>query len=57
MCRGVKGIVADVARATEAGIFIGISLRYLVKHGPRSCPLYRSGPERKVSGSHGMIYK
>jgi len=25
-------------------------------YGPRSCPLYRSGPARKVPGRHGMSY-
>lgn len=25
-------------------------------YGPRSCPLYRSGPERKVPGRRGMSY-
>jgi len=25
-------------------------------YGPRSCPLYRSGPERKVPGRRGMTY-
>ena len=25
-------------------------------YGPRACPLYRSGPERKVPGRHGMSY-
>ena len=25
-------------------------------YGPRSCPLYRSGPQRKVPGRHGMTY-
>ena len=25
-------------------------------YGPRSCPLYRSGPARKVPGRHGMTY-
>lgn len=25
-------------------------------YGPRSCPLYRSGPARKVSGRHKMSY-
>src|SRR5438874_966803 len=25
-------------------------------YGPSSCPLYRSGPARKVPGRHGMSY-
>ena len=25
-------------------------------YGPRSCPLYRSGPPRKVPGRNGMTY-
>ncbi len=25
-------------------------------YGPRSCPLYRSGPQRKVPGRRGMTY-
>jgi hypothetical protein len=25
-------------------------------YGPRACPLYRSGPKRKVPGRHGMSY-
>jgi len=25
-------------------------------YGPRSCPLYQSGPARKVPGRHGMTY-
>ena len=25
-------------------------------YGPRACPPYRSGPERKVPGRHGMSY-
>jgi len=25
-------------------------------YGPRACPLYRSGPERKVPGRQGMSY-
>ena len=25
-------------------------------YGPRSCPLYRSGPARKVPDRHGMSY-
>jgi hypothetical protein len=25
-------------------------------HDPRSCPLYQSGPPRKVPGRHGMTY-
>jgi hypothetical protein len=25
-------------------------------YGPRACPLYRSCPERKVPGPHGMSY-
>jgi hypothetical protein len=25
-------------------------------YGPRSCPLYQSGPARKVPGRHGMSY-
>jgi len=25
------------------------------RYGPRACPLYRSGPERKVPGRHGMV--
>ena len=25
-------------------------------YGPRSCPLYRSGPARKVPGRRGMSY-
>jgi hypothetical protein len=27
-----------------------------VCYGPRSCPLYQSGPARKVPGRHGMSY-
>jgi hypothetical protein len=26
-------------------------------YGPRSCPVYRSGPERKVPGRRGMTYR
>jgi len=50
-------IVAESPRRPVCGerlILAKLAIRHT--HGPRSCPLYESGPARKVPGRHGMTY-